>query len=429
MIIDKVKTLFRQLNFSSFVMVYILMYMIVPVISVITSRFLTTYFFMVVVVLGVLYAIYSCRLKSIREFLLLLIPFILYQLLEILSKGDLDFLLAGYQALLFILPICLGFCIVKYSANTPFYAVLLAILFFITIITTIIGSVRNPDASRILATVKSSQDPESLKYLWQNIGGYNFVYSFVLLYPCVILAFKLKKLHIGFVIGFVVAAFALVINTGYSLALMFVMVSTLLFFIKKDLSLKKFLLVLIGFILIVILFRTAIAALLTRLGGVLGNEGMMEKINVLFLGKESVENFDDSRDELYLLSLKTFLSNPVFGTGFIGGRGSGGHSFILDNLALHGLLGGGLMVWMYQKIFKVFYLPLSKKPGYAIVVWAFMQAVLLSVVNTGMWLTNLCLYVPVILAALYGGEQNNESALDSQRAFKPVKLLPVSEKD
>ena len=50
---------------------------------------------------------------------------------------------------------------------------ILFIAFAVTIITTCIGLIRYPYAARVLATIKSASDANSVLYTWQNIGGYN----------------------------------------------------------------------------------------------------------------------------------------------------------------------------------------------------------------------------------------------------------------
>lgn len=399
--IDKVKTFFKQLNIKSYIFIYILLYAIVPIVSLITSRFLTTYFYMAVVVISVLFTFYACSLKNIKEYMALILPFVIYQLLDIVASGDSDFLLAGYRVLLFMFPICLGYYLTRTPSQYSFFTVLAAVLFAMTAVTTIFGCIRNPEAARTLATIDSSQDPTSIRYLRQNIGGYTFVYSAVLLYPCVILAYKMKRLHLAFAVAFALLVFALAVYSEYTYALMLFLVSTLLFFVRRDISLKRFILLVIAFVIGVVLFRTAVAAILTRIGLFIGNETMTQKMTAVFIGQEAVDSLDDSRDHLYMLSIQSFLKHPLFGTLQQGGKSSGNHSFILDNLAVYGAVGGALMVWMYKQIFTAFYQPFAEQTGYGFVVWIFFQPIILSAVNTGMWLTNMCLLAPLMMCCIY----------------------------
>ncbi len=404
MYIDRIKTFLKKLNPQGVVFVYILLMMLVPIVPRLTSTFLSTYFYMIVVVTAVLFTFISCRVKLVKDFILLLLPFILYQLLELLYNRSEEFLLAGYRVLLFMLPVCLGYYLVTHVFFTELYSILLMAIVSITCVTTIIGCIKNPDAARILATTADSQDVYAILYEFQNIGGYGFVYSSVLMYPFVILAFKTKKLHIVFVILFTVLLFYMTIQAEYTFALVFMMLSSLLHFVKKDIPIKKFLILMLVLVLVVLVFRVAIAAILTDIGNMIGNQKMVDKINAAILGKDSVENMDDNRDELYMMSIRRFLQHPLFGS-LIGKRyNTGGHSFILDTLAQYGLIGGALLFFMYRGIYFLIIKPLEGKVGYYIVFWTFLQTIILSTINTGMWLNNLCVYSPILLCAIYGKE-------------------------
>ena len=157
-------------------------------------------------------------------------------------------------------------------------------------------------------------------------------------------------------------------------------------------------------VLAVLLFRTTIGAIINNVGEYVGESTIIDKLKVLFLGKEAVAGFSDDRDELYRLSFNTFLRNPLFGNLFSESQKTGGHSFILDNLANYGLLGAGLMVFMYRGIYRVFIRPLKNQTGYCLLLWTLFQPIFLSTINTAMWLDNLCLYTPIILCAIYGQE-------------------------
>jgi O-antigen ligase len=257
----------------------------------------------------------------------------------------------------------------------------------------------------------------------QNIGGYNFVYSTVLLYPFVILAFKMKKLHFSFVLLFTGLIWFMVIQAEYTIAVMLLLLSSLLFFVRKDITIVEFFKMLVIFFVLVLIFRVMIAAVLTHFAEMIGNQGMVDKINVLFLGKDAVNNFDDDRSALYMLSLEKFLKSPLIGMIGSNSRVTGGHSFILDNLALYGLIGGGLMAAMYSGIFATFYRPLKDRPCYAIAVWAFLQPIVLSTINTGMWLNNLTMFAPVLLCAIYGEETYIGVTKPKPKPLIPVKTL------
>ena len=424
MYLDKIKQFLKKLNIKTLVFVYILLMSVTPIIPRLTSMYLTTYFYMIVVTVSVLFTFFSCGLDRIKEYVVYLLPFIVYEMAAMLVSNNPDVLLAGYQVLLFLLPVCIGFYLATHRFFVDFFAVFLILAVCVTCMTTIIGCIAHPDAARVLATTKSSQDPLAILYEMQNIGGYGFVYSTVLLYPFVILAYKMKKLHPLFVIILTAILAFMTIQAEYTFAILLMMLSSLLFFVRRDIPVKKFFIMLAGFVLIVLLFRATIAAILTYIGNALDNQAMVEKINAAFLGTDSVEGFDDDRGALYLLSIQVFLKNPLFGTMFMSHKPhNGGHSFILDNLAMYGLFGAALMIFMYRALFKLFIKPMKDKPGYAFVVWAFIQPIILSSINTGMWLQNFCLYTPIFLCAIYGSEVYLNVVRPQPKPAIPVNVL------
>ena len=404
MYLDKVKSYLRKLNYKCFIFVFMLLFGIMPIIPRLVSRYLTTYSYMALVVATVLFTVCTCRLAYIKRLILMILPFVIYQVMAMLYTQNNDVLLAGYQVLLFLLPVCLGFYLQSTDFHFKLHSATVVLAFAITGVTTIFGCMRYPDAARVLATTADSQDPIAITYNMMNIGGYSFVYSLVLLYPFVVLAFKLRRLHIVPTVLLTVLAYGVVISASYTYAFMLLMSTTLLFFIPRDMTVKRFILFVLLFIGIVFLFKTTIAAIISALGGYLGNSAMADKVNALFLGTDAVEGFDDDRGALYMLSFELFLKNPLFGNFFSGFKTTGGHSFILDNLANYGLLGGFLMMTMYRGIWRTFFRPMKGKPGYCFVFWAFVQPILLSSINTGMWLNNLCLYTPILICAVYGGK-------------------------
>ncbi|MBQ6154066.1 MAG: hypothetical protein IJJ15_09990 [Ruminococcus sp.] len=428
MVLEKIKAFFKKLNYKSYILFYILLYAVMPIVPRATSTYLTTYFYMAIVVATFIFSFVACRLGNIKEYAVLMLPFIIYALLSMVLSHESDWMIAAYESfMVYVFPVSVGYYLARNPFNAKTFAIVLVVVFAFTCMTTIIGCIRNPDAARDLASTKTSQDATAIKYDWQNIGGYSFVYSTVLLYPFVILGFKTKKLNIVFVVIFTVLAYALALYTEYTFALMLLLLSTLLFLIKKDMSIKKFLLLMIFSFLAAYFLRYAVAALLTYIGNLLGNETMTEKMTAIFLGNEAVEQLDDPRDVLYMMSIETFLKNPLFGTFFNGGRGSGGHSQILDTLAQFGLFGGAILYWMYRGIYKVFYKPFTKKVGGCIVFWIFLQTFILSCINTKLWLNNLCLYTPILLYAIYPTEEKDEDTLDRKHTLRPAKLTPLSE--
>ena len=407
MIAPKLKKTVKKINIKFIIVIYILVFSISPFVQQATSRYLTTYFYMVIVVVTVIFTFVTCSIKNIREYILLLIPFILFQSLDILTTPNSNILLRGYQIVLFMLPVCLGYYIIKkyekdgVGSNRVFTAVII-LTYLITLVTTIVGCINNPNAARVLATTASSDDPTAVSYNWQNIGGYTFVYSCTLLYPLLVLSFKRRKLSLILVIAFAAAEFMLAINTEYTISLMLILFSSLLFFLPSNLTSKKFIIISVVTVVLVVVFSSIIAVIMQRIGEMIGNEMMAEKMTAVFSGKEAMDSMEDRRVDRYMLSLETFIKNPLFGSMFSGDMVKGGHSFILDTLSQYGLVGGVLLGFMYWRIFRIFYKPFKDKLGFGFVIWLFIQPIVLSTLNTDMWLNNLCLFSPIMLISIFG---------------------------
>lgn len=421
MYLEKIKIFLKKLNFRAPVFIFILLMTLTAIVPRLVSIYTTTYSYMIVVVATTLFTIITCKLMYAREYLFLLLPFIAFELVEVFSQPKDDILLTGYQVLLFLLPVCIGFYIVSHLCFSEFYSWVLIVITAITCITTAVGCIRNPNAARTLATTQTSQDPFAIYYELQNIGGYSFVYSTVLLFPFAILAYRMKKLHITFVLLFAAIIIFMLIQVEYTFAVLLFLLSCVTFFFKRDMTIKQIFLMILGFTVIVLVFRVAIGTFLSNFANMIGSEGMSDKISALFLGQDSVDNFDDDRGALYLRSLQMFLEHPIFGSLTGSSRVTGGHSFILDHFALYGMIGGIPMILMYVGIYKTFFEPLKNKPYFAIVFWAFVQPIVLSTINTGMWLNNLCMFTPMLLCAIYG----KELYLSAVRPV-PVPEIPVN---
>ena len=143
---------------------------------------------------------------------------------------------------------------------------------------------------------------------------------------------------------------------------------------------------------------------------------------------DAVNDLEDNRVELYMRSLTTFFENPLFGTFLTGKMRVGGHSMIFDTLARFGMPGAILLFLMYRGIYRTFCKPFRKKPTFVIVVWMFVQAIVMSALNTGMWLEILCLCMPITLCTIYrmNGNERPKGALAPQLSFAP--LTPISDK-
>lgn len=405
-----------RLNSFIWKMMYTLsiLYIIMPILSRIISTYLTTYTYMIIVVLIMLGIVFANGVESLNEYCGgVLLPFILYNFLTFFTRSE-SSVLWGYSILLSLIPVVLGYFIVyKRGREVLYYRNIILAAFGITIITTCIGLIRFPFAARILATIESSSDASAVLYNWYNIGGYDFIYMVVLLYPLLILAYKRKKIGLIPTVISVIALFLMVVLSEYTTALLLLLITSLLFFIKRNPTSRDIVCFLIFSVVCMFVLEDFLSSFLQWVGSLTGSETMIERLNSLAGGQAGLEQSESNRIFLYERSIQTFFANPLFGTMLKGGGGVGGHSFILDTVGVYGIFGIALLFFMYRKIYRLFFEPFKNEDGYGYVLWLFLQSILLSCINTGMWLPVLTLFTPVILYKIYGyGEENYEGSLD-----------------
>lgn len=380
----------------------VLLYTLSPLVNQLVSQTVTTYFYMFVVLWTLFIIIFGKREESITRYLPIVLPFVLYGLSTYLFNTD-NIIMWGYRFCLSILPVVMGGYIVKERKNSlDFMGWLTLLLLTITSLTTISGLLTYPDASRILATIADSQDEISVKYSWLNIGGYDFIYTVVLLYPLIILAWKKKKIPLVVAVALTVGVYALVILSQYTIALLLIIISTALYFVPSTFSKKGLIIMTVLGVFALIVLWGPITDFLNWLSDVLDSEIVGERLDGIAGGQEGLENLEDNRMDLYRMSLFTFLTNPIVGRLFGRyGYGIGGHSAILDMLGQYGIIGLALLILMYRSVYKNFFKEHSKKHGFGFVIWFFIQAILLSILNTGLWFFVLCVYGPLFINMIF----------------------------
>ncbi|MBQ6979030.1 MAG: hypothetical protein IJQ07_00090 [Clostridia bacterium] len=392
----------------------ILAYSIMPIVSRLFSAYLTTYAYLAVVLVTVLAVLLIGKQDFLINLFPIIIPLIILNVLIYFSTNP-SIIMWVYSLLLNILAIVIGIYVIQ-SYDTKLLKILtyfILVIHGITALTTIIGLNNNPDAARYLATVADSNEADAVKYGFMNIGGFEFVYSVALIYPAIIYGFKRKKIHVSIVIIYAVIDFILVINTGYTIALLLFIASTVFVFFRNNLTVKNVVIIFVITLLVSLLVFPLFSYLLDALADVIGNETIAERLRDLAGGREGLEASEDNRLALYMTSLTSFITHPLFG-GMFNSVSIGGHSEILDKIAQYGIFGLIAIVLIYSAIYKKFFKVYKNESGYGYVFWIFMQAVILSVLNPGMWIYQLALMIPVILAYINQKENKNEGSLDSK---------------
>lgn len=379
----------------------IILYSIMPIVSQLFSDFLTTYAYMIILFGAVLFVMFLHGTKSLAESILILIPFVLWMVLELFTKNQ-SIILWGYSSMAMLAPLLFGMLLMKESGPkvVRFLVIVLAIAVLITVLSTIIGSIFYPEASRYLATVEKSDDPKLQFFNRINIGGYDFVYTAILLYPAAVFAYKQKKLHLVFAVIAAVLMLFLTLNSGYTIAFLLWLATTAMLFFPRNLSKRWVLILLIVTIVVVVFFLPFFSPGIKAVAKRVDNEDISYRLTALADGSEGLRSSDDDRIALYEKSWKAFLKSPLFGNILGTGGKDGGHSFLLDFAAQYGLIGIVLLVVMYRFIFVHFCKPFERTPGYGYILWMFLQTLILSAVNTGMWINLLCWWIPLSVTAI-----------------------------
>lgn len=373
-----------------------------PIVNQAISSYFSTYVYMAFTLFLFFVVLFRYGSESMNRVITICLPFVVYVIMTYFVKTD-SVVLWGYQSLLFLQPIVLSEYLLYDTMDSKAgigRTIFLSIL--ITVISTIIGTIQYPYAARVLATIADSKDPLNVLYNWHNMGGYSFVYSVVLLYPLVIFSYKQKKIPLVISITLSVAIFALAIITEYATALLLITITTTLYFFKRDLKKKD--IIILGVLMIVFgsFLSELISSFLQYMAGLLNSVTLQDRILALSGGTTALEALDDNRIELYREAFNIFLNHPIFGTMFGNGAGRGGHSQILITLAQHGIIGGLVMFCMYRKIYRLFFKPFSEVPGYGFYLWIYVEAIVLSLVNTSFFFPVLVLYAPVLFCYING---------------------------
>lgn len=406
----------EKLKLRKFAVAFTILYSLMPFVGVAVSVYLTTYSYMIFCILFLILIILSKKTKSMNEYFTYALPFILYGILTLFVRTE-SVSMWGYRQLLFVMPIIVGVYIVNYcNEECTLYSKVIVLSIIITCITTARGIQVYPGAARWLATVADSKDSMSITLSWMNVGGYSFIYTIVLLYPLLVLAYKKHKINILTSLSVAILGFWCILSAEYTISLILFAATSVMFFVKRNLKGRDMLIFAAVTFLLMIIFSSVMSGILRILAENVGSNDISARLTDLAGGLSGLEKSDDNRLALYMRSFNTFITHPI-GTFLSGGGGVGGHSFILDILAQYGIIGVFMLIFMYRKLYQIFYKKYQYEEDFGYIIWIFLQAMLLSTINTGMWIDILAFYVPVVLSFLYGGSDEKDS-LDSKYVVK-----------
>lgn len=358
-------------------------------------------FYMSIIVL-LYFFIYFKSYDSLNRYVLFIFPFLPLVFLNIFSKfviGDTNLFIAIYQQLLMLIPAIICFFLLNENQrkNIKWLLYLILLAFLLTAITSYFGLRDNPFAVRFLATVSDAKDINAVSLHMKNIGGYATVYSIVLIFPMIICMYKQKKINFLFMMLITIIIGLYILSTQYATALLMFILSLTLFAFPKNISRKKVIILCILIVVSLVILKPLLIILLKFFSENVKSYTLSERLIYLSQTLNGVENTSDvgNRSDVLMVSLNSFIENPLFGS-MLSENLTGGHSFILDNLARYGLFGIGSLFLMYRQVIKKLYLPFRDTEYYGYMILSLIQALILSTINTGDFLFVIAFVIPLI---------------------------------
>ena len=243
----------------------------------------------------------------------------------------------------------------------------LIIIFIITCLTSSIGVVLDNTAARTIAHATSDPNLRA-GYKLKNIGNVFLFQGMVFAVPITIALSRIKEKKNWRVLGIVlvVAIGLILVNASFTIALLgyFLSIFLSIFLLGKMTPKKMFvsLLLLLLMIGIVVFGDSLLTFFAEQINNYRITTRLLDLRDVIYRsGLLMISTDVGLRFDLYLVSWKTFVSNP-FGVGGyytyqIYQNGIGYHSQILDDLARYGLLA----IAFYMLFFNGYYIRLKKE--------------------------------------------------------------------
>lgn len=207
----------------------------------------------------------------------------------------------------------------------------------VTMITTFVGNIQHPEASRLLSDV--SRDYADL-YLKMNIGTYGFIYGLAIALPYFFYKSKDNKKYILLII----LSFGVLFVAQYSLALIISIIISILCVFVSDGKKSKKIIIAFGMVGIGIFFKPIMKGLMTLMQYFIArnNLSMMsnrfDSISALLV-EGQLTGGALVRWELYAESWKAFIRRPLLGNLLkLDKYELGGHSEVLDVLGAGGIV-------------------------------------------------------------------------------------------
>lgn len=238
-----------------------------------------------------------------------------------------------------------------------------------------------------------------------NVGNFDTVYGFATMLPIAIMFFKWRnvfrrKVYSGILFFLLIALMAATVYVGqYTISFMVCLLMLILFVCPKEISSRFFKRSLIIAVIAFAALRFIAPPLLNAIAEFSNSETMSTRLidvsNSLASGKDVSSAGSDysERAQTYNKSLQTIREYTILGSwdyGLVGG-----HSFILDNIALMGLIGIFLLIKFYKSIITNFLSPYKRYPWIYYYYYGLIAAIIFHVLNPNGIYVQLLFVFPV----------------------------------
>jgi len=245
---------------------------------------------------------------------------------------------------------------------------LVLISLFITGITTLIGLISIPNASRML-TSSATLIEDNFILNSKNIGGFDFVYGLIIFIPTLIsfILFNKKKGETNLLVlpflFLIMLTFFITLKSSFTIALFSLILGGVLGLISKTKPQNIILVIILTCLVYQLLPKETLGSYFNQVAYNVENPYVSERIQDIgnnLKGIQSTSSHFTMRATLYDMSFNTFMNHPITGVGpyyYVSGVGIGYHSQILDDLARYGVFG----MAFYSLFFYTFYQYINKQ--------------------------------------------------------------------
>lgn len=194
-------------------------------------------------------------------------------------------------------------------------------------------------------------DEEIYPYMRRGVGGYALIYLQVFLFPLLFSwirrAIRWNKIYMAIGLFWLISYILLILNAGYSIAIVTTISSLVVLFIYKRKSIIPALIITLLIIILLVWLIGNVDPFREALLGFFDGTKVANKITDIYNSLHGVEVADSiaSRIDRYSASIQTAFHYPLIGSLWF--EGSGGHSAILDTFAKYGFWG----FWIFSKMF------------------------------------------------------------------------------